>query len=131
MLNDADGHGGSDTGEAVRDAGALFSRLKSQVKADYNSKGQVNWDYGDSAGLHWHRNTTITPVEGTAACSTRTARTGIQNRYCSHPSRRPLRGLLRMRSSLLQHNDLMLWSERSERLEAWTARVSHISHSSC
>jgi serine/threonine protein phosphatase PrpC len=43
MLNDADGHGGGDAGEAVKDADALFTRLKSQVKADYNSKGQVNW----------------------------------------------------------------------------------------
>jgi len=36
-----------------------------------------------------------------------------------HPSRRPLRGLLRMRSNLLKHNNLMLRSERRERLEAW------------
>jgi hypothetical protein len=43
MLNDADGHGSGDAGEAVRDGDALFTRLKSQVKADYNSKGQVNW----------------------------------------------------------------------------------------
>ena len=42
MLNDADGHGG-EAGEAVKDADALFSRLKKQVKADYNSKGHVNW----------------------------------------------------------------------------------------
>jgi hypothetical protein len=40
MLSDADGHGG---GEAVKDAEALFGRLKRQVKADYNSKGQVDW----------------------------------------------------------------------------------------
>jgi hypothetical protein len=39
MLNDADRHGGS---EVVKDAEALFGRLKRQVKADYNSKGQVN-----------------------------------------------------------------------------------------
>lgn len=43
MLNDADGHGGGGAGEAVKDAEALFGRLKRQVKADYNSKGQVNW----------------------------------------------------------------------------------------
>ena len=43
MLNDADGHGGGEAGEAVKDAGALFRRLKRDVKADYNSKGQVNW----------------------------------------------------------------------------------------
>jgi hypothetical protein len=46
MLNDADSnHGG---GEVDREAGdkvkdALFSKLKRSVKADYNSKGQVNW----------------------------------------------------------------------------------------
>ena len=27
----------------VKDAEVLFTELKSQVKADYNSKGQVNW----------------------------------------------------------------------------------------
>src|SRR5712672_4373660 len=47
----------------------------------------------------------------------------------AHPSRRPLRGLLRMRSNLLKHNNLMLRSERRERLEAWAARDSPISHS--
>src|SRR5882724_137430 len=45
----------------------------------------------------------------------------------AHPSRRPLRGLLRMRSNLLKHNNLMLRSERRERLEAWAASDSHIS----
>jgi hypothetical protein len=29
--------------EKLNDAGALFTRLKGQVKADYNSEGQVNW----------------------------------------------------------------------------------------
>ena len=48
MLNDADGYqgGGKVGGEAddkVKDAYALFSKLKRIVKADYNSKGQVNW----------------------------------------------------------------------------------------
>jgi hypothetical protein len=44
MLNDADSYqGGSHAGEKVKDADALFTKLKSQVKADYNSKGQVNW----------------------------------------------------------------------------------------
>jgi hypothetical protein len=48
MLNDADGYqgGGEVDGEAsgkVKDADALFSRLKRLVKSDYNSKGQVNW----------------------------------------------------------------------------------------
>src|ERR1700716_3970817 len=47
----------------------------------------------------------------------------------AHPSRRPLRGLLRMRSNLLKHNNLMLRSERRERLEAWAAGDSPISHS--
>ena len=47
MLNDADsyqggGHAG-DAKEKLNDAEALFGRLKRQVKADYNSKGQVNW----------------------------------------------------------------------------------------
>src|SRR5450756_1291289 len=42
----------------------------------------------------------------------------------AHPSRRPLRGLLRMRSSLLKHHNLMLRSERRERLEAWAASDS-------
>lgn len=42
MLNDVDGHSG-DAGEAPKDADALFRRLKPDVKADYNSKGQVNW----------------------------------------------------------------------------------------
>src|SRR5712672_4874619 len=49
----------------------------------------------------------------------------------AHPSRRPLRGLLRMRSSLLKHNNLMLRSERRERREAWAASDSPISHSRC
>ena len=47
----------------------------------------------------------------------------------AHPSRRPLRGLLRMRSNSLKHNNLMLRSERRERLEAWAAGDSPISHS--
>jgi hypothetical protein len=47
----------------------------------------------------------------------------------AHPSRRPLRGLLRMRFNLLKHNNLMLRSERRERLEAWAANDSPISHS--
>src|SRR5882762_2862121 len=42
---------------------------------------------------------------------------------------RPVGGLLRMRSSLLKHNNLMLRSERRERLEAWAASDSHIAHS--
>src|SRR5260370_42082124 len=68
---------------------------------------------------------------------------GITNRYCS-PSfetatepvigrafARPVGGLLRMRSNLLKHNNLMLRSERRERLEAWAASNSPISHSRC
>src|SRR6267154_3486214 len=47
----------------------------------------------------------------------------------AHPSRPPLRDLLRMRSNLLKHNNLMLRSERRERLEAWAASDSPISHS--
>ena len=43
MLNDADGHGGGEAGEAVKDAEALFQRLKRNVKANYNSKGQFTW----------------------------------------------------------------------------------------
>ena len=46
MLNDANGHGGgagNEASEPAKDADALFSRLKRDVKADYNSKGQVNW----------------------------------------------------------------------------------------
>jgi hypothetical protein len=39
MLNDGD----SNRGGEVKDADALFSKLKRNVKADYNSKGQVNW----------------------------------------------------------------------------------------
>jgi hypothetical protein len=40
MLNDGDSnHGGGE----VKDAEALFSKLKRNIKADYNSKGQVNW----------------------------------------------------------------------------------------
>src|SRR5882762_3211893 len=67
---------------------------------------------------------------------------GITNRYCS-PSfetatepvigrafARPVGGLLRMRSNLLKHNNLMLRSERRERLEAWAASDQTISHSS-
>ena len=42
---------------------------------------------------------------------------------------RPVGGLLRMRSNLLKHNNLMLRSERRERLEAWAASDSPISHS--
>jgi hypothetical protein len=37
--------------------------------------------------------------------------------------------LLRMRSTLLKHNNLMLRSERRERLEAWAASDSPVSHS--
>ena len=48
MLKEADSYqdGGEIDGEAggkLNDADALFSRLKKQVKADYHSKGQVNW----------------------------------------------------------------------------------------
>lgn len=48
MLNEADsnqggGAAGNEASEPVRDADALFTRLKREVKADYNSKGQVNW----------------------------------------------------------------------------------------
>src|SRR6266581_6175732 len=66
---------------------------------------------------------------------------GITNRYCS-PSfetatepvigrafARPVGGLLRMRSNLLKHNNLMLRSERRERLEACAASDLPISHS--
>jgi serine/threonine protein phosphatase PrpC len=42
MLNDADGHGGGEASEVLKDADALYRRLKRDVKADYNSKGQVN-----------------------------------------------------------------------------------------
>lgn len=48
MLNDADGHGSGDAGETPKNADALFSRLKWDVKADYNSRGQVNWRRGAS-----------------------------------------------------------------------------------
>jgi hypothetical protein len=34
-----------------------------------------------------------------------------------------------MRSNLMKHNNLMLRSERRERLEAWAASDSPISHS--
>jgi len=52
MLKDADSYqgggeaGGDVDGEGggkVKDADALFSRLKRLVKSDYNSKGQVAW----------------------------------------------------------------------------------------
>jgi hypothetical protein len=48
MLKEADSYqdGGEvdgEAGEKVKDADALFSKLKRNVKADYNSKGQVNW----------------------------------------------------------------------------------------
>jgi hypothetical protein len=48
MLKEADSYqgGGDVDGEAggkVKDADALFSRLKRLVKSDYNSKGQVAW----------------------------------------------------------------------------------------
>jgi hypothetical protein len=52
MFNDSDSYQGGDEaggdvdGEAsgkVKDADALFSRLKRLVKSDYNSKGQVAW----------------------------------------------------------------------------------------
>src|SRR5450631_1682203 len=52
-----------------------------------------------------------------------------QTCIAAHPSRRPLRGLLRMRSNLLKHNNLMLRSELRERLEAWATSDSPISHS--
>src|SRR3981189_184670 len=65
---------------------------------------------------------------------------GITNRYCG-PSfetatepvigrafARPVGDLLRMRSNSLKHNNLMLRSERRERLEAWAASDSPISH---
>src|SRR3977135_699358 len=53
-----------------------------------------------------------------------------QTGIAAHPLRRPLRGLLRMRCNLLKHNNLMLRSERRERLEAWAASDQPISHSS-
>jgi hypothetical protein len=48
MLNEADsyqggGSAGAEASEPVKDAEALFRRLKRDVKADCNSKGQVNW----------------------------------------------------------------------------------------
>src|SRR5829696_1414450 len=48
MLKDADSYRGGgevdgEAGDKVKDADALFSKLKRNVKADYNSKGQVNW----------------------------------------------------------------------------------------
>ena len=45
MLNDdVDGYQDDrEAGGKVKDADALFSKLKRNVKADYNSKGQVNW----------------------------------------------------------------------------------------
>lgn len=54
---------------------------------------------------------------------------GITNPYAAHPSRRPLRSLLRMRSNLLKRNNLMLKSEHRERLEAWAASDSPLSNS--
>src|ERR1700704_2721867 len=66
---------------------------------------------------------------------------GITNRYCGpsfetatepvigRASARPVGDLLRMRSNSLKHNNLMLRSERRERLEAWAATDSPISHS--
>jgi hypothetical protein len=46
MLNDADGEGGGYAGEEasepVKDAEALFRKLKRFIKPDYNSKDQVN-----------------------------------------------------------------------------------------
>jgi len=64
---------------------------------------------------------------------------GITNRYCG-PSfetaaepvigrafARPVGGLLRMRSKVLKQDNLMLRSERRERLEAWAASGSLIS----
>src|SRR6187399_799876 len=46
---------------------------------------------------------------------------GSANGMAAHPSRRPRRGTLRMRSYLLKHNNLMVKSERRERLETWAA----------
>ncbi|WP_426531541.1 hypothetical protein [Bradyrhizobium sp. McL0615] len=45
MLNDADSYqgGSGDAGEKVKDADALFIKLKRFVKTDRNSKGQVAW----------------------------------------------------------------------------------------
>jgi hypothetical protein len=43
MHNDANGHGGGNADDAVKDADALFTRLKRDAKADQNSSGQVNW----------------------------------------------------------------------------------------
>jgi hypothetical protein len=43
MLNDSEGHGGGEASAAPTDAEGLFKRLKRNVKADYTSKGQVNW----------------------------------------------------------------------------------------
>src|SRR5829696_7625893 len=48
MLKDADSYRGGgevdgEAGDKVKHADALFSKLKRNVKADYNSKGQVNW----------------------------------------------------------------------------------------
>jgi hypothetical protein len=47
MLNEADSNRGGEAGDGVseklNDADALFRRLKRDVKADYTSKGQVNW----------------------------------------------------------------------------------------
>jgi hypothetical protein len=66
---------------------------------------------------------------------------GIADQYCNpsfetaaepvigRASARPVGGLLRMRSKLLKQNNLMLRSERRERLEAWATSDPLISHS--
>ena len=48
MLNEADSNqGGGEAGDSasdkLKDAEAHVSQLKGGIKADYNSKGQVNW----------------------------------------------------------------------------------------
>ena len=43
MLTDTGRQDGGEAAGKVKDADALFSRLKRLVKSDYNSKGQVAW----------------------------------------------------------------------------------------
>ena len=48
MLNEADSNqGGGEAGDGasdkLKDAESTFRKLKGWIKADYNSKGQVNW----------------------------------------------------------------------------------------
>ena len=82
MLKEADSYqdGGEIDGEAggkLNDADALFSRLKKQVKADYHSKGQVNWRREAREDFDFDAPANSSPTKIRRSCRTQSARSSF------------------------------------------------------